>query len=105
MITWTLRVTDLVRDANGVVQRVYFSLTGTDTVGEREQAFKGSVPLGEPGETFVPLGDLVESEVLAWIEDAPQVRDGRAAVERELTREPEPDVQVPRLPWATEGEA
>lgn len=106
--TWALRVTDLVRDAQGVVQRVYFMLTGTDAVSGREQAAVRSVLLGAPGDAFIPFGDLVECEVLAWIADAPEVLDCRAAVERELAREPEPEQPAVRLPWASaelEGEA
>lgn len=106
MIDFALEITSMVRDsATGVVERVYWRLTGTDADGTT-QAAVGSVLLGPAEEGFTPYAALDETEVLAWIAEEEVLASYRQRIADALTRREEPPATLSDAPpWAADKAA
>lgn len=104
MIDFVLEITSMVRDsATGVVERVYWRLTGTDAEGN-SQAAVDSVLLGPAEDCFTPYAALDEAEVLAWIAEDEVLASYRQRIADALTRRGEPPAKLSDAPpWAADG--
>lgn len=108
MIKYDLAITSMVKapevaGREGVVTRVYWLLTGTDSVTGRSQEARGSVLLRPPADDaeFTPFAELTESAVLQWLAEDQVIEayKGRIAKALAATDEPQPENVPP--PWAS----
>lgn len=86
----------------GVVEQVYFVLTGRDTETGREQGLHGSYThdLAGVGDEFVPHAELTPELVITWLEAMPTAEFYRSQIVAVLEQADDP---LPALPWETAG--
>ena len=107
---WQVVQMDCYPDVDGevdVVFTVHWTLTGTETQGEKTYtgSVYGSVGVKlDDGAPFVPYADLTLDQVVGWVQDAlgaEQVASMEANVEQQIADAKDPKVVTPKLPWAT----
>ena len=65
--TYTYNPTDLVKDNQGIVLAVDFTITASD--GTDEFTINGHTGLGKPSETIIPYEQLTQAQVIDWIKN------------------------------------
>lgn len=106
-ITYTTQITGLRARTEGsftdVVRIVDFVVTGVDSEDSAQCSMPSSMELLGPLEpsTFTPLELLTEAQVLAWLEERPDVLSAiRETIERKIRQQQEQSRLSPRgLPW------
>ena len=108
---WQVVQMDCYPDVDGekdVVFTVHWTLTGTETQGEK--TYTGSV-YGSVGVTldaespFTPYDQLTEQQVLGWVWESGVDKDASEAnVAQQIANQINPPVVTPPLPWAAPQE-
>lgn len=97
MNTYSYRVTNLIRDDQGIVVTAVVDVTVSD--GESSYTHIFNVGLHPPSETLIPYEDLTEETVIGWVKALCQ-KDIEAHADAELAAS---KIRVaPRygVPWA-----
>ena len=64
--TYTYEPINLVKDGNGIVVAVDFTITASD--GTDSFTINGHTGLNRPGETVIPYDQLTKEQVVSWIQ-------------------------------------
>ena len=104
--TWAITGMKMAPSLDGltdVVTNVQFKYTGTDSVSGFSADFMGAIPVGTPDPSdFVPLADLTEDEVIAWVQSIYPMDHPNDVVEKGIENQITPtDTQAP-MPWEPE---
>lgn len=84
-----------------VVTNVQFEYTGTDSESGFEHTFNGAIPIGKPDESkFVPLKDLTENEVVAWVQSIYPMDHPNDVVFNGIQNQIVPEDKDAVMPWA-----
>lgn len=104
-ITYTWKVNQLecaptLGELENVVTRVRYSYIGTDADGNTA-SFSGATPMPEPSSPdFKPLADLVEEDVISWLEVHADKPHMQYRIEKEITEKVTPKYVDTPMPWA-----
>jgi hypothetical protein len=86
-----------------VVTNVQFNYTGTDSDSGFSSTFNGAYPVPPPSSAdFVPLADLTEAEVIAWIEPIYPIDHPNEVIELGIQDQITPVDEDAPMPWAPE---
>ena len=103
--TWAVTQMDCYPEADGetdVVFTCHWTLNGTD--GTYNGSVYGTVGVSlTPGAPFTPYADLIEAQVVGWVQDAlgeEQVASYEANVAQQIADQIDPPVVTPPLPWS-----
>lgn len=101
--TYTYKVTNLVRDAAGIVVTASFTITADDGVDQFTHVY--NFGFANKPKTPTPFGELSEAKVIEWIKrDAGDENQFEASADAELAaykvRKGAPITTSAALPWA-----
>jgi hypothetical protein len=65
--TYDYKITDMQRDANGIVVTVSFTVTASDGTDSFTHNYQTALPA--PKATPIPYANLTEAEVIAWVKE------------------------------------
>lgn len=83
-----------------VVTRVRYNYTGVDEIGT-SYTFAGATPMPLPsGTDFIPLENLTEAEVVAWLEVVSDKTHMQEVIEKNIYLINNPKFVDTPLPWA-----
>tara|TARA_R110002167_G_scaffold197328_2_gene400366 strand:- start:434 stop:790 length:357 start_codon:yes stop_codon:yes gene_type:complete len=86
-----------------VVTNVQFNYTGTDSESGFSSIFNGAFPVPPPNSVdFIPLADLTEAEVIAWIQPIYPMDHPNEVVEEGIQNQITPTNEDAPMPWAPE---
>ena len=104
--TWAITAMEMAPSLDGltdVVTSVQFSYTGTDSDSGFSGVFQGAIPVGAPDAAgFVPLADLTEAEVIAWIQPIYPIDHPNEVVTNDIQNQIAPTNDDAPMPWAPE---
>lgn len=84
-----------------VVTNVQFEYKGTDSVSGFSSSFMGAIPIGKPNSAdFVPLKDLTEIEVIAWVQSIYDMDHPNEQVKKGIENQIVPEDKEAVMPWA-----
>lgn len=88
-----------------VVTRVKYNYTGVDQENGLSAVFLGSTPVPPPasGSEFIPLQDLTEAEVVAWLEEVVNPDHMQEVIMKNINNQIAPKYEPVPLPWAPSG--
>ena len=102
--TWAIISMEMAPSLDGlsdVVTLVRFKYTGTDSISGYSGDFDGSTPVGTPDpNNFVPLQDLTEEEVIAWVKYVYNFAHPSEVVLRKINNQIAPTNEDAPMPWA-----
>ena len=103
---WAITAMKMAPSLDGltdVVTNVQFSYTGTDSDSGFSGVFQGAIPVGAPDAAdFVPLADLTEAEVIAWIQPIYPIDHPNEVVTNDIQNQIAPTNDDAPMPWAPE---
>lgn len=67
MVNFQWSISKLLKDDNGIVKVVFFSVTGTDSDSGVSKTMDLQMPLNEPESDVVPFDQLDEQTVIDWV--------------------------------------
>jgi hypothetical protein len=86
---------------SNVVTRVRFTYTGVDSSSGYSGSFQGATPMPAPNsESFTPLVDLTESEVIEWVKITHPLDHMQEQIQKQISRQITPKYESVPLPWA-----
>ncbi len=107
MITydWKITAMEMAPSLDGltdVITIVKFNYIGLDSDSGFEGVFNGSIPMGVPSpDGFVPLEDLTEAEVVAWVvAEYPSWEHPNEVIAKQINNQINPKTDNAPLPWA-----
>ena len=65
--TYDYKISDMQRDANGIVVAVSFTVTASDGVDSFTHNYQTALPA--PKDSAIPFADLTQEEVIAWVKE------------------------------------
>jgi hypothetical protein len=85
-----------------VVTRVRYDYTGVEQENGLSAVFMGSTPVPPPVDPsgFVPLQDLTEAEVVAWLEAVVEPSHMQSVIIKNIDNQINPKFEPTPLPWA-----
>ena len=84
-----------------VVTNVQFNYTGTDSDSGFSSTFNGAYPVPPPSSaSFVPLADLTEDEVIAWVQSIYNMDHPNEVVLKQINEKITPTDDEAPMPWA-----
>ena len=84
-----------------VVTNVQFNYTGTDSDSGFSSTFNGAYPVPPPSSaSFVPLADLTEDEVIAWVQSIYNMDHPNEVVLKQINEKITPTDDDAPMPWA-----
>lgn len=85
-----------------VVTRVRYDYTGVEEETGLSAVFMGATPVPPPasGSEFVPLQDLTEAEVVAWLEAVVEPSHMQSVIIKNIDNQINPKFEPTPLPWA-----
>ena len=88
-----------------VVTRVRYNYTGIDEESGLSAVFAGATPVPAPasGSEFIPLQDLTEAEVVAWLESVVNPDHMQEVITKNINNQIAPKYEPTPLPWAPSG--
>tara|TARA_R110002167_G_scaffold337190_1_gene544613 strand:+ start:4390 stop:4746 length:357 start_codon:yes stop_codon:yes gene_type:complete len=102
--TWAITGMKMAPSLDGltdVVTNVQFKYTGTDSISGFSADFMGAIPVGTPDPSdFVPLADLTEDEVIAWVQSIYPMDHPNDVVEKGIENQITPTNTQAPMPWA-----
>ena len=96
--TYEYKITDMQRDANGIVVAVSFTVTASD--GTDSFTHNYHTALTAPSDTPVPFEQLTEAEVIGWVKALVQTSTEEQA-DAELAAYKQRKEVTSGTPWAT----
>jgi len=96
--TYEYKISDMRRDADGVVVAVSFTVTASDGTDSFTHNYQTALPA--PTDTIVPFADLTEAGVIAWVKALVQ-EDTEAQADVELAAYKQRKEITTGTPWAT----
>ena len=105
---WKITALKKAPSLNGlsdVITHINFEYKGID--GDHSAVFNGACPVGPPDEnSFVPLADLTEAEVLVWAQANHPVENMQDVINKTIADKKTPkNVEVDTLPWIGNAES
>ena len=104
--TWAITAMEMAPSLDGltdVVTNVKFKYTGTDSDSGFDGVFDGAIPVGTPDpSSFVPLADLTEDEVIAWVQSIYPMDHPNEMVLEQIQNKITPVNETAPMPWAPE---
>ncbi len=101
--TWKISGLKMAPSLDGltdVVTNVRFEYTGTDEDTGFSGTFSGAIPIGQPESgSFVPLADLTENEVIAWVQSIYPIDHPNEVVLKEINQKITPTNDDVPMPW------
>ena len=67
MNTYDYKITDMQRDANGIVVAVSFTVTASDGTDSFTHNYQTALPA--PKDTVIPFAELTQPEVIDWVKE------------------------------------
>jgi len=102
--TWSISGMKMAPSLDGltdVVTNVQFKYTGTDSDSGFSADFQGAIPVGTPDpSSFVPLADLTEVEVIAWVQSIYPMDHPNEMVQKGIENQIAPTNEDAPMPWA-----
>jgi hypothetical protein len=102
--TWKITAMEMAPSLDGltdVVTLVRFEYKGTDSISGFSGQFNGAIPVGTPDSaTFVPLADLTEDEVIAWVQALHPTAHPNEVISEEIQNQITPANENAPMPWA-----
>ena len=84
-----------------VVTNVQFTYTGTDSDSGFSSIFNGAYPVPPPSTPgFIPLADLTEAEVIAWIQPIYPIDHPNEVIQTGIENQITPTNEDAPMPWA-----
>ncbi len=103
---WAITAMKMAPSLDGltdVVTNVQFTYTGTDSDSGFSFTFNGAYPVPPPSSaSFVPLADLTEDEVIAWIQPIYPIDHPNEVIEAGIENQITPTNEDAPMPWAPE---
>ena len=103
---WAITAMKMAPSLDGltdVVTNVQFTYTGTDSDSGFSSTFNGAYPVPPPSAPgFIPLADLTEAEVIAWIEPIYPIDHPNEVIEAGIENQIAPTNEDAPMPWAPE---
>jgi hypothetical protein len=89
-----------------VVTRVRYNYTGIDDENSLSAVFSGATPVPVPasGSEFIPLQDLTEAEVVAWLEAVVDPAHMQEVITKNISNQISPKYEPTPIPWAPSGD-
>ena len=104
--TWAITGMKMAPSLDGltdVVTNVQFNYTGTDSDSGFSSTFNGAYPVPPPSAPgFIPLADLTEAEVIAWIQPIYPMDHPNEVVQEGIENQIAPTNEDAPMPWAPE---
>ena len=96
MNTYTYTINDMVKDDNGIVVTVMFSVTASDGTDSYTHNYQTGLPA--PKNTIIPFADLTKEGVIAWVKTLVG-EDTEKQADAELEAFKKRKVTTTGLPW------
>lgn len=96
MNTYDYQITDMVRDAAGVVVTVMFTVTASDGTDSFTHTYQTGLPA--PKADIIPFADLTPEEVIAWVKELVG-KSTEEQADAELAAFKERKVVTSGVPW------
>lgn len=101
--TWKIEAMKKAPSLDGltdVITNVRFYYTGTDSDSGEKGTFHGAIPIGQPNpDSFVPLADLTEDEVIEWVKSIYDLRHPNEVILKQIQEKITPTNANAPLPW------
>lgn len=105
-ITYTWKITSMkmapsLDGLSDVITNVQFEYKGTDADSGFSSSFMGAIPISKPNSAdFVPLKDLTENEVIAWVQSIYQMDHPNEQIKKGIENQIIPEDKDAPMPWA-----
>lgn len=101
---WAIQSMKMAPSLDGltdVVTTLEFTYTGTDSDSGFSFKFQGSYPVPPPSSAdFIPVADLTEDEVVAWIQPIYPIDHPNEIIEKGIQDQITPINESVTMPWA-----
>lgn len=107
-ITYTWKISGMkmapaLDGLSDVITNVRFEYKGIDSDTGFSSSFNGAIPIGKPNSAdFVPLKDLTENEVVAWVQSIYPMDHPNEVVLKGIENQIVPEDKDAVMPWAPE---
>jgi hypothetical protein len=84
-----------------VITNIQFEYKGTDAESGYSSSFMGAIPVGKPNtDDFVPLKDLTENEVIAWVQSIYPMDHPNEVIQKGIENQIIPEDKDAPMPWS-----